>query len=188
MEPLTGHILSSKRVHEGRRISLRIDEFQLPGRPAVTKEIIEHPGSVVILPVTDHGTAVLIRQWRIAPGEVLIEAPSGTREPGEDPAATAARELREEAGLRAGSLAPLGGSWVAPGYSTEFTYAFLATNLTRDPLPQDDGEDIHTVEVPLGDIPRMIRDGELLDQMTIAVFYAAMHVFETDAAKTPLGN
>lgn len=154
----------------------------------VTKEIVEHPGSVVILPVTGHSTAILIQQWRLAPGKVLIEAPCGTREPGEAPEVTAHRELREEAGLRAGSLTPLGGSWVAPGYSTEFTFAFLARNLTRDPLPQDDGEDIHTIEVPLDDIPRMVRDGDLQDQMTIAVCYAAMHAFETGAVKMPLGN
>ena len=154
-----------------------MDEFSLGERPVVAKDIIEHPGSVVILPLTSEDEAVLVRQWRQAAGQILLEAPSGTREPGEDPLVTAHRELREESGFRAGSMTPLGGSWVAPGYSTEFTHAFLARNLTSDPLPQDASEDIHTVMVPLADVPRLIRDGELRDQMTIAIYYMAMHVF-----------
>lgn len=187
MEPLSAHTISSRRVHEGRRISLRIDEFQLGAKPPAVKEIIEHPGGVVILPLTDHGTVLLIRQWRQAAGAVLLECPSGTREPGESPEVSAHRELREEAGVRASRLTPLGGTWVAPGYSSEFTYGFLATGLTPDPLPQDDGEDIHVVEVPVDDIPGLVRTGELQDQMTIAVFFTAMYLFETEAARATLG-
>ncbi len=164
-------------MHRGTRVSLRVDEFALGDRAPVKKEIIEHPGSVVILPFVSDDEVLLIKQWRQATGGIVIEAPSGTREPGENPLVTAHRELREEAGVRAGSMTSLGGSWVAPGYSTEFTHAFLGRDLTKDPLPQDAGEDIHTVAVPVSSIPGMIRDGELQDQMTIAVFFMAMHVF-----------
>lgn len=185
MEPLTGHTVSTSQIHSGQRISLRVDEFSLGDRAAVTKEIVEHPGSVVILPITESGELVLIKQWRQAAGRVLLEAPSGTREPGEEPLETAGRELREESGFRAGSMTPLGGSWVAPGYSTEFTHAFLARNLTRDPLPQDMGEDIHTVTVPLAEVPDLIRSGELQDQMTIAIYCMAFHVYG-DVAMQPI--
>ncbi len=177
MEPLTGHTISSRRIHEGDRISLRIDEFQLGHKPVVVKEIVEQPGGVTIIPVTDRGTLLLIKQWRQTVGGMLLEAPAGTLEPGEDPRDCAHRELREEAGVRAGTMTALGGSWVTPGYSDEFNWGFLAKDLTPDPLPQDDGEDIHTVEVEIDAVPDMIRSGELQDQMTIAVFYAAMHVF-----------
>ncbi len=182
MEPLTGNTISSTRVQEGQRISLRVDEFALGDRRPVSKEIVDHPGSVVILPVTEDGNALLVKQWRQAAGKVLLEAPSGTREPGEDPLTTARRELREEAGVSAGEMTPLGGMWVAPGYSTEFTHGYLARNLSENPLPQDEGEDIHTVEVPLSKVPALIRDGELQDQMTIAVLYTAMHVFDRESA------
>ena len=178
MEPLTGHTISSRSVHSGERISLKIDEFTLGDRPPVTKEIIEHPGSVVMLPVTEDGDLLLIKQWRQAAGKVLMEAPSGTREAGEDPLVTAHRELREEAGVRAEEMASLGGMWVAPGYSSEFTHASLATKLTSDPLPQDAGEDIHTVSVSVAEVPELIRAQELQDQMTIAVYYMAMHIFQ----------
>lgn len=187
LEPLIGHTLASREVHRGQRISLRIDEFRLGDRPMVTKEIIEHPGSVVILPITADGRIVLVKQWRQAAGKVLLEAPCGTREPGEDPLVTAHRELREETGFRASSMTPLGGSWVAPGYSGEFTHAFIAHNLTLDPLPQDTGEDIHTVMTPIAEFPRMIRDGEMQDQITIAVYYMAMHVFNQETMQAQPG-
>ena len=182
MEPLTGNTISSTRIHEGQRISRRVDEFTISDRAPVTKEIIEHPGSVVILPVTSDRRVVLVRQWRQAAGRILLEAPSGTRERGEDPSATAHRELREEAGFEAGSMKQLGGMWVAPGYSEEFTHAFLAEDLRENPLPQDAGEDIHTVFVPFDHVPELIRTGELQDQMTIAVYYTASSVLERGAA------
>ncbi len=182
MEPLTGKTVASTRIHEGQRISLRVDEFTLGDRPPVSKEIIEHPGSVVILPLTDDGQLVLVRQWRQAAGEVVLEAPSGTREQDEDPLLTAHRELREETGYAAESMSHIGGMWVAPGYSGEFTHAFLATDLHESPLPQDAGEDIHVHMVPLANVPAMIRSGDLKDQMTIATFYAASHLLEPGAA------
>ncbi len=185
MEPLTGNTISSKRVHNGQRISLRVDEYSLGDRAPVQKEIIEHPGSVVILPVTDDGQILLVRQWRQAIREVVLEAPSGTREPGEDPLTTAHRELREETGFEAGSMTPIGGSWVAPGYSTEFTYAYLARDLRENPLPQDAGEDIQTVSVPVEKIGSMIRDRELQDQMTIAVYHIASTIIDRTVSHAP---
>lgn len=177
---MIANTLSTQHVHHGQRISLRVDEFRLGEKPKVSKEIVEHPGSVVILPLTDDGDVVLVRQWRQAAGQVLLEAPSGTREPGEEPMVTAHRELREEAGFSAGTMTSLGGSWVAPGYSTEFTHAYLARNLTHDPLPQDNSEDILISNVPLADVPDLIRNGELQDQMTIAIYYLALHVFSNE--------
>lgn len=179
--------MSSREIHPGQRISLRLDEFSLGERPPISKEIVEHPGSVVILPFTDDGEVVLVKQWRQPAQKVLLEAPSGTREPGEEPADTAHRELREETGYAAGSLTELGGSWVAPGYSTEFTHAYAAHNLTESPLPQDAGEDIHTVEVPVEAVPGLIRSGELQDQMTIALFYLVAHVYDNETMQARHG-
>ena len=187
MEPLIGNTVASTRIHDGLRISLRVDQFTLGAGNPVSKEIIEHPGSVVILPFTDDGQLLLIKQWRQAAQRILIEAPSGTREPGEDPLVTAKRELREETGYSAGTMTPLGGSWVAPGYSEEFTHAYAARDLHIDPLPQDEGEDIHTVMVPVSAVPDMIRSGELQDQMTIATYYTAMHVFREEVAQARPG-
>ena len=77
-------------------------------------------------------------------------------ERGENPESTARRELREEIGYSAGKLIPIGGSWVAPGYSTEYSHTYIATELELDPLPADDGEDIVITEIDLGDVHRLI--------------------------------
>ncbi len=176
LEPEVPVTLSTRRVYSGNRISLRVDTIRLDGRPEVEREIVEHPGSIVLVPVTNRGTVVMIRQWRQAAGEVVLELPAGTLEPGEEPVTTAQRELREETGYRAESLIDLGGAWVSPGYTTEFSYAYLATGLIVDPLPQDHGEDIRTVEIPIDEVHGLIRSGDLRDQMTIAALYAALEV------------
>jgi len=98
-------------------------------------------------------------------------------EPGENPESTARRELREEIGYSAGKLIPIGGSWVAPGYSTEYSYTYIATELEPDPLPADESEDIVVIEIELGDVHRLIIEGELEDQMTIAALLTAQHVY-----------
>lgn len=176
-EPLTANTLESRLIYDGRRISLREDRFQLGEKPAVSKEIIDHPGSVVILPVTSRESILFIRQWRQPAQKILLELPSGTREPGEDHAVTARRELREETGHSGENFRYIGASWVAPGYSSEYTHTYIATGMKPDPLPQDDGEDIHVVEVAVADVPGLVRSGELEDQMSIAAYYTAVSLF-----------
>ena len=89
--------------------------------------------------------------------------------------------------FRPGVMTGLGGSWVAPGYSSEFTHAYVARNLTEDPLPQDASEDIHTVVVPLAKLNDLIKQGELQDQMTIAIYHMAKHVFDEETAHAEPG-
>ena len=129
------------------------------------------------MPITDAGTVLLIRQFRQAAGKVLLEASAGTIEPGEAPEVTALRELREEVGQRARKLFLVGGSWVAPGYSTEYSYMFIASELEVAPLPSDDGEDISVEEIEFDDLHRLIAEGEIEDQMSIAALLSAQHVY-----------
>ena len=177
MRPKRPTTVSISRKYEGNRISLRVDTARYGDGPEFDREIIEHPGSVVLIPVTATGKVLLIRQFRQSVEKVLLEAPAGTREPGESPEATARRELREEVGYKAGKLIPIGGSWVAPGYSTEYSHAFIATELEPDPLPADEGEDIVVEEFDFSDIHRLIIEGELEDQMSIAALLSAQHVY-----------
>jgi ADP-ribose pyrophosphatase len=165
------------RKYEGNRISLRVDTAKFDDGPEFDREIIEHPGSVVLIPITDDGKVLLIRQYRQAAELFLLEASAGTREAGESPEVTAHRELQEEVGYKAGRLIPIGGSWVAPGYSTEYCYIYIATELEPAPLPSDDGEDIVVEEVDFDDLHRLIAEGELEDQMSIAALLSAKHVF-----------
>ena len=169
--------MSVSRKYEGNRISLRVDTARFDAGPVFDREIVEHPGSVVLIPITAEGKVLLIRQFRQSAEKILLEAPAGTREPGEDPETTARRELQEEVGYRTGKLIPIGGSWVAPGYSTEYSHAFIATELEAAPLPADEGEDIVVMEFEFDDIHRLIAEGVLEDQMTIAALLTALHVY-----------
>ena len=177
MRPKRPTTLSIERKYEGDRISLRVDTARFDDGPEFDREIVEHPGSVVLVPITNDGTVLLIRQFRQAAGKVLLEASAGTIESGENPEVTALRELREEVGHRAGKLIPIGGSWVAPGYSTEYSHMFIATELEVSPLPSDDGEDISVEEIEFDDVHRLIAEGEIEDQMSIAALLSAKHEY-----------
>jgi ADP-ribose pyrophosphatase len=173
----TVRTLSTRRVYSGDRIKLRIDTLRLGDNAPVEREIVEHPGSVVIVPRTDRDTVLLVRQWRQATGRALLEAPAGTMDrAGEPPEACALRELREETGHAAATLTRLTGFWVAPGWCDEFMHAFLATGLTPSKLPQDAGEDVSVEETPIRRIPALVRSGEIQDAKSIASLLCAIHL------------
>ena len=138
MEPSHPKLLATERLYEGARISLRSDTLRFEGRPTYVKDIIEHPGSAVILPIDDEERILFVKQWRPAAKKVMLELPSGTLEKGELPDFAAHRELREETGYRADYLKRVGGFWIAPGYSTEYAHLYHAKDLTPSPLKQDD--------------------------------------------------
>jgi ADP-ribose pyrophosphatase len=114
MEETTG----SERIYEGRIINLRVDTVRLPSGRESKREVIEHKGAVCIVPVLDDGRVMLVRQFRKASGQSLLEVPAGGLEEGESPEQCAARELMEECGFRPGKLVPIYEAFLAPGYST----------------------------------------------------------------------
>ncbi|MCC6743486.1 MAG: NUDIX hydrolase, partial [Acidobacteria bacterium] len=136
-------------------------------------DIVHHSGGAAVLPIDANGDVVLIRQWRYALGRELLEAPAGRIEPGDDPAATAARELEEEAGFSAGSIEPLGSMLVAPGYTTERIYLFRATGLSPVPPRPDEDERIEVVIVTFDEALAMIDSGEIEDGKTIVALLRA---------------
>src|SRR5690606_20871996 len=133
--------VSSRRVMRGRVFSVRRDVVRLPDGRHVRREVVEHPGAVVVAPLLDDGRILFVRQYRYAAGRHLVELPAGTLEPGEDPAATAARELQEECGCRAGRLEPLGTFYSAPGFCTELLHAYAALDLVPAVAEPDPDED-----------------------------------------------
>ena len=133
--------------------------------------LLPHPGAVVILAQRDQRFA-LVRQLRPAVDEHLWELPAGTRNPNEDPAVTARRELAEETGLRAADWQLLGVFYPAPGYSTETMWLYWARDPTDGEADPDDGEDIETVAwFTPAELAAMVRDGRLRDGKTIAALY-----------------
>jgi len=160
-------ILSSNFMYRGRAVRLRLDRVRLPTGRETSREIIEHPGSVGILPLATRDRVLLIRQYRHAIGETIWEMPAGTMEPGETPRECAGRELEEETGYRAKSLTPLFDCYPAPGYSMELMHVFLARGLTSAEQKTEEDEIISVKPVTSERAFRMIRSGQIRDAKTI---------------------
>lgn len=163
MKPET---LSQKPIYKGRIFDIRVDEIR-EGEIAYTREIIVHPGSAVVVPLFDDGTVALVRQYRHAAGEYLLELPAGSLDDGEDPIVGAVRELEEEIGVRAANIEKLTEFYVSPGFLTEKMHVFVATGLT-DVGQNLDADEILTVErYSFDDLTVMIRKGQIADAKTI---------------------
>ncbi|MDA1257170.1 MAG: NUDIX hydrolase [Chloroflexi bacterium] len=173
---LTTRTVDSRRVYEDHRVKMRVDTIQLGDRPTLERGVVEQSDSVVVVPVTNSGDVLLVRQWRHPAQAVLLEAPAGHINPGETPRQAAERELQEEAGHTAERFDPLPGFWAAPSISTEYMSGFLATGLTTSSLPQDDDEDVELAQTPLSEIPRLIREGVIVDSKSIAALLSAIYL------------
>jgi ADP-ribose pyrophosphatase len=136
------------------------------GRPH-PKDTVQHPGAVAILPLVDDDHVCLIRNYRVAVDKTLIELPAGTLEPGEDPAATAYRELIEETGYRAASIEKLREFTMSPGILNERMHLYLAKNLTAGEMALEAGEEIETLIVGWDEALRMVFDGTIEDAKTL---------------------
>jgi ADP-ribose pyrophosphatase len=170
---MTFEMLKSEIVFPGRAFTIRRDTLRLPDGRETRFDIVEHVGSVVILPLDANGHLLFVRQYRHAAGLELLEFPAGTLEEGEAPEACARREVREETGMAAGKLEPLGGFFLAPGYSTEYMYVYLATDLRYDPLEADADEFLSVVRIPLVEALTMLECGEIPDAKSLAAFLLA---------------
>ena len=165
-ESLTENLVRSLNIYEGQLFTLRKDTVRLPDGRLTDRDVIGHSGAVAIIPVLDD-KIVLIRQFRQAAGKILCELPAGTLKKGEAPDKCAARELREETGYLAGNLKRLFHCYLAPGYSTEIIYVYLATNLEQVEREADSDEFIEVLTVTHGEALRMVLSNEIEDAKTI---------------------
>lgn len=161
-------VLRQEPVYEGRIVNLYIETVRLPDGREAKREIVLHGGAVAIVPVDATGHVTLVRQFRLAARQDLLEIPAGTLEPGEDPLECAMRELQEEVSLKPGKLERLGGLYAAPGYTSEYIHLFLATELTESSLEEDEDEFLEVVRLPLGEAVAMVTRGEIIDGKTIS--------------------
>lgn len=144
-------------------------EFPREGEVTVTREVVVHPGAVVILPILPDGRIVMIRNYRYTVGAELWELPAGTREPNEEPIETARRELEEEAGYRAGRMTPLMEFFTSPGICTERMFAFVAKDMTHVGQRLQGGERIEVELQSLQSVRQRLMEGFFQDGKTIAV-------------------
>lgn len=161
-------LLRSETLLQGRVFRIRRDTLKTPDGRETKFEIIEHGGSVVIIPVDEHGNMYFVRQYRHAAGMDLLELPAGTRDGDEPYEECAAREIREETGMEAGKLQKVGEFFLAPGYSSEFMEVYLATDLKHNPLEADEDEFLTVEKYSLKQAIAMAERGEMPDAKSLA--------------------
>ena len=160
--------VNENRIFDGKILSVRCDKVRTPSGHIATREVVEHKAAVGMLAVTDRESVLLVRQYRYAVHEEMLEVCAGLIEEGENPSQAAEREMQEELNVRAGKLFRIGEFYASPGFCTELFTLFLAEELTQSSLPQDEDENVSVVEIQFKDIPKMIRDGKIRDSKTFA--------------------
>jgi ADP-ribose pyrophosphatase len=166
-------LLGSEIVYQGRAFTVRRDDLRTPNNLTIKFDVIEHVGSVVIIPVDTNGQMYFVRQYRHAIGIGLPEPPAGTLEPGEPPQEAAAREIREETGMAAENLKEIGSFYLVPGYSTELMHVFLATGLSYNPLEADADEYLSVETMSVSAALKLAESGQLPDSKSLAALLLA---------------
>ena len=160
--------MPERLAHQGRRIRVYVETVTTPAGETVTRDLVRHPGAVVILPVVSPVELCLLRNYRFAVGETLWELPAGTLEPPEPILDAAERELREETGYTAKTWTSLGHWYASPGVLDEKLHLFAAEGLTAGPQELEAGEEIRPVTVSIEEAVAMCLDGRIKDCKTAA--------------------
>lgn len=165
-----------RKVFEGRIFTVQVETITLPKGGRLEAEIVRHPGSVVLVPVTGDGRIILVRQYRHPIGRSLWELPAGSLKPGEDPQKAAARECQEEIGLIPSRVERIGSLFPSPGFCDEEMTFYRLTGLRTpgdgDPAAEpDEDEDIETRTFTVAEIHAMADSGEIVDMKTVAALY-----------------
>lgn len=166
-------LIKSETLLQGRTFKVRRDTLKTSEGVETKLEIVEHGGSVVVIPVDTEGNLWFVRQYRHAAGTNLLELPAGTRDGNEPFEECAARETREEIGMEAGTLTKVGEFYLAPGYSTEFMGVFIATDLKHNPLDPDADEFLSVEKIPVKKAIEMAERGEVPDAKSLAALFLA---------------
>jgi ADP-ribose pyrophosphatase len=162
-------LIEKQVLYSGKKVRLEVHHLEDEDTGNRSKrEVCIHPGAVVILPMINDNTVLLIRNKRYAVDSVLLELPAGTLEPKEPPINCAGRELLEETGYLAKRLKPLASFYTSPGILSEKMHAFVAYDLQKKETALEEGEEIELEPVPFGGAIQMIQNGEICDAKTIA--------------------
>jgi ADP-ribose pyrophosphatase len=162
------HLIEKQVIYTGKKIRLEVHHLADEQDKRLPKEVVVHPGAVVILPFLDPSTILLIRNRRYAVSQILIELPAGTLEKGEAPMNCAGRELLEETGYLATRIKPIGNFYASPGILSEKIYIFAAYDLQKATPALEEGEEIEVMPTRFTQAIDMIRTGQIQDGKTIA--------------------
>ena len=175
-----GKTLEQEQIFKGKAVDLSVHKVELPNGKVTELEVIRHPGAAAVVPLTDEGQVLLVRQYRYATGSWLLEVPAGKLDPGEAPEICAARELEEEVGYRPGNLDSLGWMWTTPGFTNEKIWLYLARDLVAG--TQDlQGDEVLSVEsMALEKAVEEAHRGEIRDGKSVCALLRAAAYLETE--------
>ncbi len=159
--------LNTARLYEGKIINLRVDTVELPDKKYSKREIVEHSGAAAVVPLTQDGHVILVKQFRKPMEEVMYEIPAGRLEIKESPENCAIRELAEETGYTVGSLEELVTFYPSPGFSNEKIHVYVARDLTEGVAKPDEDEYLEVMTFSVEDALKMIENGTIKDSKTI---------------------
>ena len=177
---LTEKKLKSEQLYDGKIVKLFRDTVELPNGKTALREVVRHPGGVIILPIDNDGNVHMVRQFRYAYDRVILEIPAGKLEYGEEPLAAAKRELEEEIGAKADSWVSLGDIWPTPGFCDEVQHLYLARGLTFGDTHPDEDEFLEQVKMPFAEVFAMAADGRMQDSKSIVALLRAGLLMEEE--------
>ncbi len=159
--------ISSSPAYQAKIFRVTKDMARLEDGREVVRDVVHHSGGVCVVPLTDKGNVLLVKQYRYPMHEVTLEIPAGKLEPGENHSECGLRELREEAGVTCGKYTYLGKLYPTPAYDTEVIHMYLAEKLSgKSDQNLDDGEFLDVTELPLNEVVEMVMDGKIPDAKT----------------------
>lgn len=172
--------LESEQLYDGKIVKLYRDRVELPNGRTAYREVVRHPGGVIILPVDDEGNVWMVRQFRYPYDRTILEIPAGKLEYGEEPFSAAVRELSEEIGATAESWTELGKLLPTPGFCDEVQHLYLARGLTFGEVHPDEDEFLEQVKLPFKEAFAMAADGRLQDSKTVVALLRANLLMEEE--------
>ena len=169
MSNLAERTVKTEPIFDGRVIKVRVDDVVLPNGAMSKREIVNHPGAVAIIAITDEGKIVLVEQYRKALEKAIIEIPAGKLEPGEKPEVTAVRELEEETGYVWENMEPITSFYTSPGFAAEILYVYNAPGLPQkeNKAALDEDEFVELMEVSLEEANTLMKDLRIHDAKTM---------------------
>jgi ADP-ribose pyrophosphatase len=165
--------VSRETIFEGKVFEVEVKEIETPEGKISHREIVKHNGGACILPIDDDGNCYLVKQFRSPFEKVMLEAPAGKIEPGEDPLHCVSREITEETGLTAESIECVGAVAATPGYCSEIITLYIGTDLKYKGGNPDPNEYLSTVKMPLSEALELADNGGINDAKTLVLLYKA---------------
>lgn len=175
--------VESEKVFEGRIIKVRLDKVEMPDGSLAERELVEHPGGVGVVAVTENDEVIMVRQYRKPLDKVIYEIPAGKLDAGEHHRDCGMRELSEETGMTADNFEYLGFIYTSPGFTDEVTHVYYATDLKQGVANPDEDEYLDAERIPFSKVYDMVMSGEINDAKTVFGILKVKELKSTDSKR-----